>query len=260
MRRFFTKPRTHGTVLAMMALAASALLAACSSGERAPTTLPTAPAPATSVATATTALVTMPTIVPLTPTSPATMAPTAVRQATSPTATGSVIAKGTSVPAAPPPTTPKPTAIASRSGGTLSACEVITKADVEAVLGVPVTVPPAGVPGAVAPPGVPGAPEDGTSICIYAGQGKGSEGVMISLGQPDPGDPAVKLPLTQAIKGSALQPLGGIGDEAATDGQHIVVTRKNGRQLAVIIGWQVAGDASGLDAGKRLAKIGADRL
>lgn len=83
---------------------------------------------------------------------------------------------------------------------------------------------------------------------------------MVSLGQPDLGDPAAKLPLTQAIKGSALQPLGGIGDEAATDGRHIVITRKNGRQLAVIVGSQAAGDASSIDAGKRLARIGADRL
>jgi len=171
-----------------------------------------------------------------------------------------VSAKATTAPAASIPTTAKPGATRAAGGGALSACDVITKADVEAVLGAPVLMPPVGVPGAGGPPGVAGAPDDATSTCIYVQQGKGSSGVMVSLGAPGTGDPSGSQPLTQAAKGTALQPLSGIGDEAVTDGRHIVITRKNGYQLAVIVGSETIGDPSSPETGKRLAKIGADRL
>ncbi len=57
-----------------------------------------------------------------------------------------------------------------------------------------------------------------------------------------------------------MQPLSGIGDEAVTDGQHIVIRRKNGRQLAIIVGSGTSNDPSTLAAGMQLAKLGADRL
>jgi hypothetical protein len=83
---------------------------------------------------------------------------------------------------------------------------------------------------------------------------------MVTLGQPEAGDPSARQPLTQAIKGTALQPLSGIGDEAATDGTHIVITRKNGHVLVIIAQGDAANGVSSLDVGKRLAKLGADRL
>lgn len=121
----------------------------------------------------------------------------------------------------------------------------------QAVLGAPVVMPPAGVPDD---------PDETTSTCIYVQQSKGSSGVMVSLGAPGASDPIGSRPLTQAAKGTALQPLSGIGDEAVTDGKHIVITRKNGYQLAVIVGSETIGDPSNLETGKRLARIGADRL
>lgn len=254
MQPFSPTPRTVRVVFALMALAAVAPIAACGGG---PIAAPLAPTP-TSVTTAPTAPAATLTIPPpaLAPT--AALARTAAPQAPTPTTTGSISAKASPSPTATSPTASQPTT-KTGAGGTRSACDVITKADVEAVLGVPVLTPPGGAPSSGMPPGSPGAPDDGTTICIYTEQGGGHAGVMITLAQPNPGDPAGKRPLTQALKGTALQPLSGIGDEAATDGHHIVITRKNGWQLA-IIGQSATGDASTLDTEKRFAKIGADRL
>jgi hypothetical protein len=83
---------------------------------------------------------------------------------------------------------------------------------------------------------------------------------MVTLGQPGPGESAAKAPLTQAIRGTTLQPLSGIGDEAATDGKHIVITRKNGHVLVIIAQSGGANGASSLDVGEQLARIGANRL
>jgi hypothetical protein len=265
MQRFFTKRQTKSIPLALLALTVSVLLAACGGGASVPATAMPAPiAAATSEPTATAASAATSTSAPRLSLPTATSAPiitvpTIVRQPTSPAATASVSAKATTASVAATSTSPKPGATREAGGAVASACDVITKADVESVLGTPVLMPPAGVPGASAPSDLAG-PSDDTSTCIYVGQGKGSTGVVIALGQPNPGDPTGKMPLTQAIKGTALQPLSGIGDEAATDGGHIVITRKNGRQLAIIIQAGGSGDTNGLDAGKRLAKIGADRL
>jgi hypothetical protein len=261
MRRHFTKPRTDPIVLALMALVASTLLAACGGGASTPTTAPNVPMPtATSGATATAATAATPTGAPRAPASRPPLAPTTAPQNISPAATASVSAKATTAPVASVPPTAKPGATRAAGGGSLSACDVITKADVEAVLGAPVLMPPVGVPGASGPPDVTGAAEDATTTCIYVPQGKGNTGVMVSLGAPHAGDPTAGRPLTQASKGTALQPLSGIGDEAVTDGKHIVITRKNGYQLAIIVGSETIGDPSSLETGKRLAKIGADRL
>jgi hypothetical protein len=248
MQRLFRKPRP-APVLAM-AFAAVVLLAACSRGASAPTATTIVPTvAAANVAAATTAPIAMPTVAPLAPTSPATAAPAATRPPAMPTASGSATAKATNVPVATNSTVPKPPATAGAGGSALFACDVITKADVEAVLGTPVQT---------APTDAASAAGDGTSLCIYSPQGKGGGGVMVTLGQPN--DPAAKLPVTQAMKGSTLQPLSGIGDEAATDGKHIVITRKNGRSLVVIAQSDGSNGASGLDVSKQLAKIGAARL
>jgi hypothetical protein len=254
MQPFSATPRTVRVAYALMALAAVTLIAGCGGG---PIAAPIAPTP-TSVITAPTAPAATPTNPPQAPASTAALAQTATPQAPAPTVAGSVSAKATTTPPAPSPTAPQPTTKAG-AGGTHSACDVITKSDVETVLGVPVLAPPGGAPSAGMPPGSVSTPDDGTTICIYTEQGGGHAGVMITLAQPNPNDPAGKRPLTQAIKGTALQPLSGIGDEAVTDGRHIVITRKDGWQLA-IIGQSATGDASTLDAEKRLAKVGADRL
>ncbi len=135
----------------LFTIAASALLLGCGSGASVPATAPpVATATATLAATATALPAALPTTAPLPPASPTAPAPTTVRQAASPAAASSNSAKATTAPVASSPIAPT-TGAKRDGGGSLTACDVITKADVEAVLGGPVLMPPAGVPGAGLP-------------------------------------------------------------------------------------------------------------